>query len=207
MIKWGVALGMLLVVMSNISEGIFPTDVMKDFNSGERISREDISVFKRASLSFNKSQPSKRKKLYSKRVLKGIYILKFPFPSFPYRLKGRRLAKITGYEPSFMSCGKFADGKTSIMRDAYQLTGVAADPAVLPYGTVVYIPGVGYRTVDDTGSAMKKSWRRKGELHLDLRFLTVSQALRWGIKYKEVEIYERVKGGEDKPRALARSTN
>ncbi|MFN7181558.1 MAG: 3D domain-containing protein [Planctomycetota bacterium] len=134
---------------------------------------------------------SSKKKFYSRRMLSKIVIRKLPLPIFPFRLKEKKIAKITGYEPSETSCGKYADGKTAIMRNAHELTGVAADPLALPYGTIVYIPTVGYKIVDDTGSALKKSWRVKGQLHIDLRFLTTEEALRWGVKYKEVEIYER----------------
>jgi 3D (Asp-Asp-Asp) domain-containing protein len=47
--------------------------------------------------------------------------------------------------------------------------GVAADPRALPYGTQLRIPGYGDVTVDDTGSRMVRSWRKKGLVHLDLR--------------------------------------
>lgn len=146
------------------------------------------------------------KKLYSKMWISKIFITRIPLPLFPYKLKKKVMAKVTGYEPSQRSCGKFADGKTSIMENAYELTGVAADPAILPYGTVVYIPSIGYRTVDDTGSAMKKSWRQKKQLHLDVRFLTIKEAMEWGLKYMEVEIYERV-DRERKFLSFARAQN
>lgn len=148
----------------------------------------------------------KRKKVYSRIWLSRINIVKLSIPTFPYRLKQVVVAKVTAYEPSEVSCGKSADGKTSIMRDAYELTGVAADPLALPYGTIVYIPAVGYRTVDDTGSAMKKSWRQKRQVHIDLRFLTVKEAMEWGVKYLEIGIYERVKS-ERKLSVFARTEN
>lgn len=49
---------------------------------------------------------------------------------------------------------------------------VAADTSVLPYGTVVYIEGVGLRVVQDTGGAVKGN-------KLDVAVSTHSEALSW----------------------------
>lgn len=49
---------------------------------------------------------------------------------------------------------------------------VAADTSVFPYGTVLYIEGVGIRVVQDTGSAIKKH-------KLDVAVPTHSEALVW----------------------------
>ena len=49
---------------------------------------------------------------------------------------------------------------------------VAADISVLPYGTVVYIEGVGLRVVQDTGSAVKGN-------KLDVAVNTHAEALSW----------------------------
>lgn len=100
-------------------------------------------------------------------------------------------AKVTAYDPSRISCGKFADGKTSIGQSAWVLDGVAADPRAIPYGTYVVIPGVGTRHVDDTGSAMRRSWSRNRRFHLDLRVTYPYQARRWGVKYLDVELYRK----------------
>ena len=44
-------------------------------------------------------------------------------------------AKVTAYEPGRRSCGKYANGKTSIGQNAWIMDGVAADPRAIPYGT------------------------------------------------------------------------
>ena len=91
-------------------------------------------------------------------------------------------ARVTAYEPSRRSCGTFADGRTSTGRDAHQLDGVAAAPAIVPYGHLVYIPSVGFRLVDDTGSAMRRAWMKEGVVHLDVRMGSVPEALEFGVR-------------------------
>jgi cystine transport system substrate-binding protein len=76
---------------------------------------------------------------------------------------------------------------TSTRKNAWKLDGVAADPRLLPYGTIVDIPGVGRRVVDDTGGGMRRSARR-GILHLDVRFSTVSEAREWGERWLMVKV-------------------
>ena len=102
-------------------------------------------------------------------------------------------AKVTAYDPSRLSCGKFADGKTSIGRNAWKLDGVAAYPKAIPYGTWVVIPGAGGRTVDDTGSAMRASWRRYRRFQIDQRVTYPYQARRWGVKYMDVKLYRKAR--------------
>ena len=102
-------------------------------------------------------------------------------------------AKVTAYDPSRRSCGRFADGKTSIGESAWVLDGVASDPTAIPYGTYVVIPGVGGRIVDDTGSAMRTSWRRHKRFHLDVRVTYPYQARRWGVKYLDVKLYRKAR--------------
>jgi 3D (Asp-Asp-Asp) domain-containing protein len=65
------------------------------------------------------------------------------------------------------------------MRNAWKMDGCAVDPSAIPYGTLVWVPAVGWRVADDTGSAMKRSWK-KGVYHVDVRMGTVWQARRWG---------------------------
>ncbi len=102
-------------------------------------------------------------------------------------------AKVTAYDPSRVSCGKFADGKTSIGQNAWVMDGVATDPRAIPYGTYVVIPGVGAKQVDDTGSAMRRSWRRHRRFHVDLRMVYPYQANRWGVKHLDVKLYRKAR--------------
>jgi 3D (Asp-Asp-Asp) domain-containing protein len=99
------------------------------------------------------------------------------------------IAKVTGYTPGEESCGIYADGVTSIGKNAWSLWGVAADPTALPYGTLIYIPGVGYREVDDTGSAMRDAWRKDKKFHIDLRFDNVKEARQWGVRQLKVHVF------------------
>lgn len=190
MSKRGVIIILIGLIVTIITDSVFSNKIVSQQKKAYK------RVFKLvASVKLHNSKARQvYKKIYSKRWLSRINIMKLSIPIFPYRLKEKILAKVTAYEPSEVSCGKSADGRTSIMMNAYELTGIAADPLALPYGTVLYIPGAGYKTVDDTGSAMKKSWRQKKEVHIDLRFLTVKEAREWGVKYLEVEIYERIRG-------------
>jgi 3D (Asp-Asp-Asp) domain-containing protein len=96
-----------------------------------------------------------------------------------YKYWGSVVAKVTAYEPSVVSCGAWADGRTATMRNAWKIDGCAVDPNAIPYGSMIWIPGIGWRLADDTGSAMKKSWK-KGIYHVDVRMSTVWQARRWG---------------------------
>ena len=95
--------------------------------------------------------------------------------------------KATAYYPGKEYCGKFADGKTSISRDAWNTFGVAADPKLLPYRTRIEIPGIGTRMVDDTGGAMRQS-AKKGIYHIDIRMHSYQEAKNFGVKWLNVKI-------------------
>lgn len=60
---------------------------------------------------------------------------------------------------------------------------VGADPKVLPYGTIVYVPGYGYGRVEDTGYGFSDTgyW-------LDLWLPTVNDCRIWGRKYLKVYV-------------------
>ena len=101
-----------------------------------------------------------------------------------------RWAVVTAYCPCSKCCGYATPGRTSTGRSAWK-PGIAADPRALPYGTEIYVKGYGRRRVDDTGGAMRRSWRRKGVLHLDIRMTYHYQAVRWGRKMMKVRIYKK----------------
>lgn len=105
--------------------------------------------------------------------------------------------KVTAYcvDNCVICCGKWASKNpiTSTGRDA-RLPGVAADPKVLPYGSIVDIPGIGRRLVDDTGGGMRQSTKNQ-IAHIDVRMATHEEALKWGVQWLEVGIvkYGRAK--------------
>jgi 3D (Asp-Asp-Asp) domain-containing protein len=113
--------------------------------------------------------------------------------SVHYRYLRSVVAKVTGYTPGPESCAPFADGITSTGRNAKKTDGLAAAPDGLPYGTLVHIPDVGFRVVDDTGSAMRKAWDNGQQTHLDLRFQELNRAKSWGVQQKVVHIFAPAK--------------
>ncbi|MBI5366431.1 MAG: 3D domain-containing protein [Planctomycetes bacterium] len=100
-------------------------------------------------------------------------------------------AKVTAYDPSYRCCGDSADGRTSIMDDAWIMDGVAVDPRAIPYRTLLLVPGVGFREADDTGSAMRQSWERESVYHIDVRMPYFEQAREWGVKYLQIKLYRK----------------
>lgn len=59
---------------------------------------------------------------------------------------------------------------------------IAADTAVLPFGTIVYVPGYGYGRVEDRGGAIKGH-------KLDLWFHSHEVAKKWGRKRIQVRVW------------------
>jgi 3D (Asp-Asp-Asp) domain-containing protein len=111
-----------------------------------------------------------------------------------------RTMEITGY----CRCGKccnwkrtwygrpvIASGSRKGKRKAVGITAsgtkakrgtIAADTALFPYGTVVYVQGYGYGRVEDRGGAIKGQ-------SLDLCFDSHEEALQWGRQTKRVRIW------------------
>lgn len=56
---------------------------------------------------------------------------------------------------------------------------VAVDPNVIPFGTELYIDGVGTRTADDTGGAIIGD-------HLDIWEPSYDECIDWGVRYRSV---------------------
>ncbi len=59
---------------------------------------------------------------------------------------------------------------------------IAADTSYYPFGTRIYVPGYGWGTVEDRGSAIK------GPARIDLFFSSHQKALQWGRKRVDVII-------------------
>ncbi|MFP4138930.1 MAG: 3D domain-containing protein [Phycisphaerae bacterium] len=94
---------------------------------------------------------------------------------------------VTGYCPCRKCCGSFSDGKTASGKRINYNGGkfIAADTSLLPFGTMVSIPGYnGGRPVpvEDRGGRIKG--RR-----LDLFFFSHHQARQWGARRIEVTVY------------------
>lgn len=100
----------------------------------------------------------------------------------------------TGYTAGVESTGKHPDHPSygitysgvKVKRDLYST--VAADPAVFPIGTILFIPDYGYGVVADTGGAIKGN-------RLDLYYETVKDVYNnWGKKKLDVYIIEMGNG-------------
>jgi 3D (Asp-Asp-Asp) domain-containing protein len=87
---------------------------------------------------------------------------------------------ITAYCPCVKCCGK-TDGITASGVKAVEGITVAGDTSKLPFGTKIYIDGVGERIVQDTGGVIKGN-------KIDLYFDEHQSALNFGRQTKQVTI-------------------
>lgn len=109
--------------------------------------------------------------------------------------------KVTAYTPDADSCGDSADGLTATLHHVttndHRL--VASDPRVLPYGSMISIPGYDDGNVVpvlDCGGAIKGN-------RLDVLYASNTQAKRWGVKYVDVVVWGYADGTpRDNPRKL-----
>ncbi len=85
----------------------------------------------------------------------------------------------TAYEPSAISCGKYADGITYTGHKIKQGDLiVAVDPKIIPLGSKVYVPGYGLAYALDIGGAIKGN-------RIDVLFTgnnAYKKAIKWGRK-------------------------
>lgn len=88
---------------------------------------------------------------------------------------------VTAYCACEICCGK-SDGITASGAKATPYRTVAADPAI-PYGTTVWIEGLGERVVEDRGSAIRGK-------HLDVYMESHTEALDFGVQELRVEVVE-----------------
>lgn len=99
---------------------------------------------------------------------------------------------VTGYSPDERSCGDSADGLTATMHsvttNAMKL--VAADPSILPYGSMISVPGYDAESIVpvlDCGGAIKGD-------KVDLLFPTHKEAMKWGRQRILVTVWEYADG-------------
>jgi 3D (Asp-Asp-Asp) domain-containing protein len=95
--------------------------------------------------------------------------------------------KITAYTAGPESCGKRPTdalyGITATGTTVTEGVTVASDWRVLPPGTVVFIDGVGLRTVEDKGGKVKG-------YHIDVYMNRLKDARNWGKQYRNIWILE-----------------
>jgi 3D (Asp-Asp-Asp) domain-containing protein len=123
----------------------------------------------------------------------------------PVRVCGTRLMKVTAYSPDFRSCGASADGITASGYSVLTNGGcmVAADPSVLPLGSIISVPGYDGGSVVpvlDTGGAIKGD-------RLDVLYSTHEVAMQWGVQEVEVKIWQYADGLPNGFRRLRRRPN
>lgn len=97
-------------------------------------------------------------------------------------------ARVTAYAPFDNQSGICTDSdptSTATGKTPGRLYA-AVDPDKLPYGTLINIPGYGIVEIQDTGGALKGT----DELRIDVYMDTHSEALKWGIKWLEVQIVD-----------------
>ncbi|MEM1213426.1 MAG: 3D domain-containing protein [Planctomycetota bacterium] len=94
----------------------------------------------------------------------------------------------TAYSPDEQSCGIFADGITASGYSVYTngMALVAADTRLLPFGTLVSIPG--YNDGQPV-PVLDRGGKIKGN-RLDLLYPTHERALQWGAQRLDVVVYE-----------------
>ncbi|MEL6329917.1 MAG: 3D domain-containing protein [Planctomycetota bacterium] len=99
---------------------------------------------------------------------------------------------VTAYSPHAASCAPFDDGQTATLHSVITNGGnlVAADPAVLPMGSMLTIPGY---ASDSIVPVLDKGGAIKGD-RLDVLFPTHEAALEWGVRVVEVTVWEYTDG-------------
>jgi len=100
--------------------------------------------------------------------------------------------RVTAYSPDERSCGASADGITASGYSVLTNGGflVAADPRVLPLGSLVCVPGYDGGAVVpvlDTGGAIKGN-------RLDVLYATHELAVEWGVQELDVEVWDYADG-------------
>lgn len=114
------------------------------------------------------------------------------FNGRPLRAAYALRLRVTAYSPDARSCGDSADGITASGYSVFTNGGalVAADPKVLPMGSLLSVPGYDGGSVVpvlDVGGAIKGN-------RLDVLFPTHEAAMDWGVRDLEVTVWEYADG-------------
>lgn len=117
------------------------------------------------------------------------------FNGRPIRPAGTIYMLVTAYSPDERSCGIHADGITasgySVWTNGMKL--VAADTSILPFGSLVSVPGY------DGGEVvpvLDRGGKIKGN-RLDVLYPSHEEALQWGAHRLEVVVWEYADGEPD----------
>jgi len=110
------------------------------------------------------------------------------FNGRPVRAVAQRRMLVTAYCPCARCCGKHADGITAAGYSVFTNGGklVAADTRILPFGTLLSVPGYARQAVVpvlDTGKDIKGN-------RLDLLFSDHGAAKQWGRRWVTITIYD-----------------
>lgn len=121
-----------------------------------------------------------------------------PMRTFPVKYFGRRAVRpvrtmrmlVTAYCPGECCCGEFADGITASGKSVFTNAGhlVAADTRILPFNSLLTIPGYDHANVVPV---LDRGGKIKG-LRLDVLFPTHAQAKQWGAQWVDVTVWEYV---------------
>lgn len=107
-------------------------------------------------------------------------------PTVATPIRGVLYCTLTAYTAGYESTGKVPGqpgyGITSTGARAVQGITVAVDPNVIPYGTKLFIPGVGIRIAEDTGGAIVGD-------HIDVFYNNLGVAQNFGVKH-DIPVYE-----------------
>ncbi|MCB1280937.1 MAG: 3D domain-containing protein [Salinibacterium sp.] len=100
--------------------------------------------------------------------------------------------QVTAYSPGAESCAPFDDGKTATLHSVYTnaMRLVAADTRILPFGSLVSVPGYDQGRVVpvlDRGAAIKG-------YELDVLMPTARKARQWGVQKLPIVIWEYADG-------------
>lgn len=107
------------------------------------------------------------------RLRKIVDTAKVPLGS--HEIRCTLTAYTDGYESTGKRPGDIDYGITSTGKVAEQGITVAVDPTIIPYGTKLYIPGLGYRVAEDTGGAIVGQ-------HVDVFYNSLHTAIDFGVK-------------------------
>ncbi len=99
---------------------------------------------------------------------------------------------VRAYDPMRCCCQGAANGKTSTGKNAWIMDGVAVAKTMIPYGTMMWIPGAGWKIADDTGPSPRRG-AKKGQYRIEIRMRTHKEGEKWGKQTKTVDLYRKEK--------------